>query len=430
MNEYHILKYALFAENPNNKEEVFCVNLLSGTFCIFSREEFNKLFKFRELSKNDPTLIKFVEEGIIVNFDEREMFEAICKQKPSTSNSFSLVICPTLNCNFNCPYCFENHRQTKMSLETQNDIVYFLENILQNDKIKNLSVTWYGGEPLLAIDIIDSLSKEIIKLTETYNIKYKAKILTNGYLLTQKNADILAKNKVSGYQITLDGMKKLHDSTRCLINGIGSFDRIIENLTQNKIQGRINIRHNVHLENVDDIDKLRQLIKEIRIKSKNNINYYYSLIRNNTIAENRNNFISVVNKNKGAELQVVKDSQKISIKNGNYCGAQTLNTIVVDDQGHLFKCWEDVDKIERSFGDIKTWNLNNPLFSAKYPDNLLQYLNTVGALNDKECQDCIWLPKCKGGCPTKTLFYKKECVAYKDNPELFVLEVAKNHLKN
>ena len=40
---------------------------------------------------------------------------------------------------------------------------------------------------------------------------------------------------------------------------------------------------------------------------------------------------------------------------------------------------------------------------------------------DDECRECIWLPTCVGGCPHKRLFDERQCIAFKDNPEGYVL---------
>lgn len=40
---------------------------------------------------------------------------------------------------------------------------------------------------------------------------------------------------------------------------------------------------------------------------------------------------------------------------------------------------------------------------------------------DAECAECVWLPMCVGGCPHKRLFATRQCVAFRDNPQSYVL---------
>ena len=45
-------------------------------------------------------------------------------------------------------------------------------------------MTWFGGEPLLAKEVIYRLSEAFIARTHDAGIAYTANIITNGYLLT------------------------------------------------------------------------------------------------------------------------------------------------------------------------------------------------------------------------------------------------------
>ena len=90
-----------------------------------------------------------------------------------------------------CPYCFEKHRRKKMSKKVQNDILNFIERTIRFTKVDKIYITWFGGEPLLAYDVIDSLSQRMIELANKWKIQYSASIVTNGFLLTQKIVDML-----------------------------------------------------------------------------------------------------------------------------------------------------------------------------------------------------------------------------------------------
>jgi len=52
-----------------------------------------------------------------------------------------------------------------------------------------IRIDWYGGEPLLAIDTIDRISTYLINK----KINFTAGMVTNGYLLTPENVDVLVK---------------------------------------------------------------------------------------------------------------------------------------------------------------------------------------------------------------------------------------------
>ena len=89
-----------------------------------------------------------------------------------------------------------------MSPEVQDDVVSLAERMLDASRSNELSVTWFGGEPLLAPGVVESLSQRLMALMRDRG-SYKASIITNGYLLTQKNIDMLARCKVDSAPATL-----------------------------------------------------------------------------------------------------------------------------------------------------------------------------------------------------------------------------------
>lgn len=90
-------------------------------------------------------------------------------------NNVSYVIAPTLNCNYNCVYCFENkeNRKLRMNFNTAEDILSFIIKQIESNKlIKSIKITWFGGEPLLSYDLILEFSKKIIAKLNKMNILY------------------------------------------------------------------------------------------------------------------------------------------------------------------------------------------------------------------------------------------------------------------
>lgn len=126
------------------------------------------------------------------------------------SDVMSLIIAPTTHCNFNCQYCFEPKKHPKyISGDVEDAIISYLNNQIH---IKNLSLTWYGGEPLLMTDSIRRLHDRILKETDK-KIAYH-EVITNGYLIDDKVISIFRDMKLNSIQITLDGTRDTHNRTR------------------------------------------------------------------------------------------------------------------------------------------------------------------------------------------------------------------------
>lgn len=177
--------------------------------------------------------------------------------------SLGLTIAPTSDCNFRCIYCYEKGAiaPKTMSLETETAIFDFIQ--LLSSKISSLSISWYGGEPLMRFDIIERLSKKIIKLCDENNIVYHASIVTNGYLLNEEISKKLKEYRIYHVQITIDGPKEIHDKRRIMANGKGTFDTIINNLILYKeYLPNISLRINVDKSNFDKIEDLYELLKK------------------------------------------------------------------------------------------------------------------------------------------------------------------------
>lgn len=419
---WHISAYNLTAKVPDSHNTII-VNLYKGTCAEYNPVEMLLLASLDDLREDHPIIPRFAKRGIIANFDERAALETMARGGCLFFSHISLTICPTMGCNFDCPYCFEDHRAGKMSAKVQDDVIALTERLLDYSHAKSLGIHWFGGEPLLAPDVIESLSKRLIDLADKKGATYGAGIVTNGYLLTPENIELLERCKVTSAQITLDGVGDAHDRTRHLAGGGPTFSHIIDNISNNRIPFKISIRHNVHKDNMDEMNKLRELVIKISNESGNDLTYYPSPIRDNEAAERRGSQVNVLCGSDVNDIDILKDAAPFYAGRGSHCVANLGLCMCVDDRGNLLKCWDDVDKEDRSFGTAAEWDPEDPFGTAASPDNLTVYLNTSGALNDPECQECVWLPACAGGCPHQRLHYERSCLPYKDYPEEYVLSL-------
>lgn len=145
----------------------------------------------------------------------------------------------TQNCNFRCKYCVysgsyttRGHTNKDMNFGTAVKAIDFVIN--RSSSLPDLDIGFYGGEPLIAFNLI----KQVVEYSK---VKAEGKIVrfhmtTNGTLLTEKIMDFLEENKFS-IMISLDGPKEIHDRNRVFAhNGKGSFDIIMKNI--DKIKNR------------------------------------------------------------------------------------------------------------------------------------------------------------------------------------------------
>lgn len=228
-------------------------NARTGALAVLTPQNYSQLKNLEE--HNLPITDKNFEKQLLQcgyllpkDFDELQQIKYDLLQNRFNPAYMDLTIAPTLACNFRCIYCFEKgqRRSQTMSEQTIQKIISFVR--AQANHLEELSITWYGGEPLLALPQLESISKQLWDLCDEFHINYSSSIITNGYLLDVNTANILKNNHVDEIQITIDGPKPIHDKRRPLANDGGTFDTIMEHLLQIKGILPVNIRINTDYE--------------------------------------------------------------------------------------------------------------------------------------------------------------------------------------
>lgn len=199
----------------------------------FNKDKINVLIENRKL--NTELFQKFIDSGIFVPKESDEYLQLKERINAATSNTVLRIhVNPTIDCNFNCWYCYEKHRtNTKMSLELINAISLFIKKYIGiHSKLTEISLEFFGGEPLMYFN--DCAKRLITNISHiaTDNAKgFSIHFTSNGSLLTPEITKFLSQY-TSGFQITLDGNGPTHDKTRFYQGGIGSYDTIISNLKE------------------------------------------------------------------------------------------------------------------------------------------------------------------------------------------------------
>ena len=95
--------------------------------------------------------------------------------------ALSLIILPTEKCNFRCTYCYEDFSIGRMQAPVISGIKELLKNRIKD--IDRLSISWFGGEPLLAKSVVLDIGTFAYELSAAYGVNFRAGFTTNGFLL-------------------------------------------------------------------------------------------------------------------------------------------------------------------------------------------------------------------------------------------------------
>lgn len=98
--------------------------------------------------------------------------------------------------------------------------------------IDDFTLSWFGGEPLLAEGVVREIGGFAHALCESSGTQFHGALTTNAYTLQRRLFEDLVAIRHNNYQITLDGDAEWHDRTRLLANKSGTFDVIWNNIVQ------------------------------------------------------------------------------------------------------------------------------------------------------------------------------------------------------
>jgi uncharacterized protein len=191
------------------------------------------------------------DDEFINGFSRHSIAESV------TNRRFELILLPTEKCNLRCTYCYEDFAIGRMSQATQSAIERLLERRVP--ELQQLNFNWFGGEPLVAKDIVLRLSRFAYDLCRRHDVSFSGGLTTNAVQLTPELLGALLDCNQNFFQVTLDGWKETHDAVRKYADGRGSFDKIWRNLLAAKALDRefeFVLRVHVRRDNISALDEL------------------------------------------------------------------------------------------------------------------------------------------------------------------------------
>src|SRR5574344_1264401 len=398
-------KYNILSKSK--KYDYLLFNTMSLVFLRISNGDINNWERLKnnpDLCLESPNKDFLIKSRIIVESQEDDLniYLADVLKNRYNSSDMALTLLPTRGCNFGCIYCYEEERPNiKMDEETEKAVFRFVKS---NSNIKRLSVVWYGGEPLLNCDSIVRLTKMVKSLP----IEYSAKIVSNGYVLTKDNAELMYELSIRNIQIKFDGSDKIHNHRRALLGGQPTYRSIMDNLKYllevNKTI-MIDIRTNIDRRNKDDYNKFYNEFKnEI---SDARVNLYPGFVSDLLSSECVSPEYNISQGGYKAEFILdMFDKYGIEIKSflpkyrRHSCVASKYFDFVVGTAGEIYKCWRMVGNKKETIGNVKDGTFDMSKFS--------KYLIGADYTFDKRCLECEFISLCGGGCPLVRMRNKSE----------------------
>jgi uncharacterized protein len=362
------------------------------------------------------------DRGFLISeeVDELRRIRRSFGQAHYRTDRLELILLSSEDCNFRCSYCYEDFTRGTMRAEVRDSIKALLRK--RAPTIKQLSVGWFGGEPLYGWEAVRDLAPHIQAFCLDQGIKLTSHMTTNGYLLTPDIASQLLSWDIRRFQISLDGVAADHDCRRQGRDGSPTFERIFANLKalhQTDAQFTVSVRMNFDLENGRRLEPLLDLLRAELERDPRFMPYFFAVERWGG-ANDAN--LAVCGWSEGHQIHAelmraamdrdmnVGEGVKDYDTGGGVCYAARPYSFIVGASGKLMKCTVALDK--------EDYNVVGELTMAGDvvldPDKMALWTNPAFE-DDKVCRQCHVLPLCQGlMCPLERIQHgQRECMPVK-----------------
>ena len=380
-------KYTIFHEQ-GNKAYIFhqTSNALLNIDC-----ELETALKGGNLQSVPSDIIALLEKnGFIVGDDVDETCNLRYANMVNRYNSklLRVTILPTMNCNFKCWYCYEQHKPSMMSAEDAKAIVKFVKVEAKEKNIKEIMLDWFGGEPLLRFNqTVYPISKDIVNWCKENDIALIHAITTNGSLITEDMAVKMKETGLSQFQITLDGGREQHNKTKSspamkdsygvIVNNIHMLCRILEN-------PYIELRINYTKENIDSafaiLDDFDESIRRFITVSPHIV---WQQSGNAELLRDKVQTLRAEAEKKGYNVSAQNLLRKCAT-----CYVDNMEQFVINYDLNVYKCTARDFSEKYSIGRINSDGAFEP------NDLYYKYYTTESPFVRKQCLECELLPSC------------------------------------
>ncbi len=374
-------------------ENVLFVNGITEAFFKVSRsnaDAYKKIIDNPDINRKTygAFISRMMSQGFIID-DATNEADTIRRKFESkrVGHQYYLMVLPTYQCNLRCWYCTQNHENLFMDDRTFEKIKSLVKRKLDNDKIKDFHLAWFGGEPLLAYDKLLELTVFARDLTNELGKSFSSSITTNGTLLNPERIESLREAGIGHYQITLDGDRKMHNSIKEL-GRISAYDRTLDNINLIARHTSVSLRFNYTKDNLRPGMIFRDLETKLNPEVRKNIAFtIFKVWQEDTSLSDSKDVDELFRKG-------VASGMYSTLYTSGVCYADYEHFDCIFPQGYVGKCDnhspEDAPGVLQDDGTI-VWREE---MSEYYSPGLFSE-------KQKECNSCRYLPLCFGPCVSK-----------------------------
>jgi len=354
---------------------------------------------FNELRDVHPDFYDFLlEKGFLIEDDvnEIELVKALVNRIDNDDSRFEIHINPTMNCNFKCWYCYETHiKDSRMDEQTRRNTINFMLLVLkQQPSLKELSISWFGGEPLLYFKkVVSPILEEACAICKEKGVNFTSSMTTNGLLINNEVIKEAKRNHLNFFQITLDGDKDRHDKVRFISEGKGSYDTIVSNIKQlakNRLE--VLIRINCSAETLLGLNNIIQDFQDLNEIERSFISFDIHKVWQefNTVDDQALRNARWYYRENG--FRVASGSHDTVI---NSCYGDHKNHATINYNGEVFKC------TARDFTSANSEGILSDNGRILWNEKFEKRMNIK--FKNKPCLECKIMPLCNGGCSQQAI---------------------------
>lgn len=391
----HLSKYLKLYPSTDSPDSVIAYSTQNAAAALVPSGLIDDVEK-GSLSQEEAGML--VDLGIAVQSREEEKLkmQGFIRELDDIDKAFKYIVVMSLDCNLACTYCFEGKRKGKffLSEETADRFVDFVKRSDLSGK-EAIKIVFYGGEPLLSLERIISISDRIRAFTQERGLKYSFTLVTNGTLLTPAVVKRLKPLGLQGVKVTLDGPADIHNRYRPFKSGTGSFETILRNIKEVCDMTFVQIGGNYTQEHFREFPRLLDDLAAAGLTPDKIPFIKFDPVMNETNEFAPADFHDGCESNNEPWISDASLFLREEILRRGYrtpkimpsmCFVEFKDNLVVNYDGALYKCPGLIGREQYRAG-----NLEYGLIDYKASHGLDVWKNDT-------CLECAYLPLCFGGC--------------------------------